>query len=157
MPAFDQTFNNTVNRNHNSIKTNSPSIVSILHFNDCYNVESRPDEPSGGAARLVTAFNAYRDCDPLVLFSGDIMSPSIMSTFTKGEQMIPVLNALAVDCAVFGNHEFDFGVDHLKSWMGRTSFPWLMSNVYDHKTNRPINDAMVWHIIDRNNKRLGII
>ncbi|CAG2165476.1 unnamed protein product [Oppiella nova] len=120
-------------------------------------IQSRPDEPSGGAARLVTAFNAYRDCDPLVLFSGDIMSPSIMSTFTKGEQMIPVLNALAVDCAVFGNHEFDFGVDHLKSWMGRTSFPWLMSNVYDHKTNRPINDAMVWHIIDRNNKRLGII
>ncbi|CAG2122874.1 unnamed protein product, partial [Medioppia subpectinata] len=85
------------------------------------------------------------------------MSPSIMSTFTKGEQMIPVLNALSPDCAVFGNHEFDFGVAHLDSWMKRTSFPWLMSNVYDNKSNRPFSNGKVWHIIDRHNKRFGII
>ncbi|XP_054168581.1 mannosylglucosyl-3-phosphoglycerate phosphatase-like [Oppia nitens] len=161
MPAFDETFNNTINKsisdNDIIIKTNKTSIVSILHFNDCYNIESRIDEPSGGAARMVTAFNSYRDCDPLVLFSGDIISPSIMSTFTKGEQMIPVLNALGINCAVFGNHEFDFGVDYLNSFMQRTNFPWLMSNVYNPKTNRPINNANIWHIIDRNDKRFGII
>ena len=29
-----------------------------------------------------------------------------MSTFTKGEQMVPVLNKLGVHCAVYGNHDF---------------------------------------------------
>ena len=29
-----------------------------------------------------------------------------VSTFTKGEQMVPVLNKLDVRCAVFGNHDF---------------------------------------------------
>ena len=29
-----------------------------------------------------------------------------VSTFTKGEQMVPVLNRLGVHCAVYGNHDF---------------------------------------------------
>lgn len=29
-----------------------------------------------------------------------------VSTFTKGEQMIPVLNSCGVHCAIYGNHEF---------------------------------------------------
>ena len=29
-----------------------------------------------------------------------------VSTFTKGEQMIPVLNKIGTHCAVFGNHDF---------------------------------------------------
>lgn len=29
-----------------------------------------------------------------------------VSTFTKGEQMVPVLNKLDVRCAVYGNHDF---------------------------------------------------
>lgn len=33
---------------------------------------------------------------PLVLFSGDAFSPSVMSTVTKGKQMPPILNALGV-------------------------------------------------------------
>ena len=29
-----------------------------------------------------------------------------VSTFTKGEQMVPVLNAVGTTCAVYGNHDF---------------------------------------------------
>ena len=36
--------------------------------------------------------------------------PSILvysvSTFTKGEQMVPVLNSCGIHCAVYGNHDF---------------------------------------------------
>ncbi|GFR03319.1 metallophos domain-containing protein [Trichonephila clavata] len=80
--------------------------VTILHFNDCYNVESQSSEPVGGASRFCTALKSFNDLDPLILFSGDIFAPSIMSTFTKGEQMIPVLNSFGVHCSVFGNHDF---------------------------------------------------
>ena len=33
-----------------------------------------------------------------------------MSVYTKGEQMIPVLNMIGTQCAVFGNR--DFGKDY---------------------------------------------
>lgn len=29
-----------------------------------------------------------------------------VSTFTQGEQMVPVLNSIGTHCAVFGNHDF---------------------------------------------------
>lgn len=64
--------------NEKSINEQSHSIiVSILHFNDCYNVEQREIEPAGGAARFKSALLSYQQCDPLVLFSGDILGPSI--------------------------------------------------------------------------------
>lgn len=72
----------------------------------------------------------------MVLFSGDCFAPSLcksiyfrffsefvifvlqyltifyfdclyeVSTFTKGEQMVPVLNHVGTACAVYGNHDF---------------------------------------------------
>ena len=47
-----------------------------------------------------------------------------VSTFTKGEQMVPVLNKLDVRCSVFGNHDFDFGIDTLMGHVEKTNFPW---------------------------------
>lgn len=52
-------------------------VVTILHFNDCYNVEPRTLEPAGGAARFKSALKSFDSCHPIVLFSGDILGPSI--------------------------------------------------------------------------------
>jgi len=51
--------------------------VTIVHFNDVYNIESRTQEPVGGAARFVTAVSQLASSNPLVLFSGDAFNPSI--------------------------------------------------------------------------------
>ena len=52
--------------------------ITILHFNDVYNVEGRGVEPVGGAARFLTAIKSVsKECEPLILFSGDIFAPSI--------------------------------------------------------------------------------
>ena len=55
----------------------SPQVVTILHFNDVYNIEARDIEPKGGAARFVTAVNSFNDLNPMVVFSGDAFAPSI--------------------------------------------------------------------------------
>lgn len=129
--------------------------ITILHFNDCYNVEAGPK--SGGAAGFLTAINQYKHLNPIILFSGDILSPSFMSTFTKGEQMIPVLNDIGVHCAVFGNHEFDYGVDNLIEFVKRTTFPWLLSNVIDKETSNQLGDGQVFHVIERSGVKFGLI
>ena len=38
----------------------------------------------------------------LVLFSGDLFSPSIESTVTRGSHMVPIMNYLAPDVALTG-------------------------------------------------------
>lgn len=151
--AKNETY--TLERDSSLDTTNECDIISILHFNDCYNIEPGPQ--SSGAAGFLTAINQLRHLNPMILFSGDIMSPSFMSTFTKGEQMIPVLNDIRVDCAVFGNHEFDYGVDNLIEFVKQTTFPWLLSNVIDKETNNQLGDGQIFHIIERSGFRFGLI
>lgn len=67
----------------------------------------------------------------LVLFSGDLFNTSVESSITRGAHMVPVVNAMNVDVAVLGNHEWDFGYPHLQTLLSRTNFPWLFSNVVD--------------------------
>lgn len=137
--------------------THSNQLV-ILHFNDVYNVESRPlVEPVGGAARFCTAMKSFDHLNPLVLFSGDAFSPSMLSTFTKGEQMVPVLNSLRTQCAVLGNHDFDHGLEVLSDWVAKCQFPWLMSNVVDNETGRPLGDGRITHVLHWCGHRVGLL
>lgn len=125
-----------------SITTNGNSekkTLTILHYNDVYNIDQQvKSEPRGGAARFCTAIKSFKHHNPLVLFSGDAFNPSMLSTFTQGEQMVPVLNSVGTDVAVFGNHDFDFGLEVLQKWVEKCNFPWLMSNVIDNETGRPL-------------------
>ncbi|KAF2359498.1 Calcineurin-like phosphoesterase domain ApaH type, partial [Trinorchestia longiramus] len=132
-------------------------FISLLHFNDVYNVEEQSSEPLAGAARFKTALDSFKNKDPLILFSGDIFAPSIMSTFTLGEQMVPVLNKFGVHCSVYGNHDFDFGLDRLIELAGKTDFPWLMSNVVDNETGRPLADGCVTHTICWHGWTIGFV
>jgi putative 5'-nucleotidase (fragment) len=48
----------------------------------------------------------------------------------------------------------DFGIENLLPFMQKTNFPWLMSNVLDIETNRPLADAQVTHIVEAAGKRV---
>ncbi|KAA3675096.1 5'-nucleotidase [Paragonimus westermani] len=139
---------------------NNPHIVSldILHFNDVYNVEGRTTEPVGGAARFYTALKEHGAGETaVVLFSGDALSPSMLSTVTQGRHMPTVLNALLVDCAVLGNHDLDFGLDLMYECIEKSRFPWLNTNVFDMDTNKPLSGAPDHHIVEHGGLTIGLI
>ena len=53
--------------------------LTIIHFNDVYEIEEEKTEPIGGAARFCTALELEQSKNKtknLVLFSGDGFSPS---------------------------------------------------------------------------------
>ncbi len=56
--------------------------LTILHFNDVYNLEEKKKEPVGGVARFKTAIQSFKHLDPLLLFSGDLFLPSLCITFS---------------------------------------------------------------------------
>ena len=53
------------------------AALTIIHFNDVYNIEAQEDEPLGGAARLAAYVKSCDSLNPLVLFSGDALNPSL--------------------------------------------------------------------------------
>ncbi len=59
--------------------------LTIIHFNDVYNLSESAIEPVGGAARFVSAVRALADRKPLILFSGDCLGPSGLAKTWKGK------------------------------------------------------------------------
>lgn len=116
-------------------------LLRIIHFNDVYDLQPGDKEPVGGVARFKTAIDQYRKSNTLVLFSGDVFSPSLLSNDYNGTQMIEPMNAFNIDVACFGNHDFDFPIDEVMELKRQTNFPWLLTNVFDNKTGGRMGDA----------------
>ncbi|KAH8738699.1 nucleotidase (5'-nucleotidase/2'-cyclic phosphodiesterase) of the calcineurin superfamily [Cryptosporidium ryanae] len=130
--------------------------ICILHFNDVYNIEE-DSEGCGGVSRFVEALKSFHSANPLLLFSGDVFNPSIMSVTTKGRHMVPFLNMMRVHTACFGNHDFDFGIDHLEYLTGSCNFQWILSNVYDLYTGEPLANARTYRLFEWQGRRIGIM
>ena len=129
-----------------------------------YNIEPSDRDPVGGAARFVTLIKSIKSAaavagkaDPVVVFSGDAFNPSLMSTVTKGKQMVPCLNNMNIDVACIGNHDLDFGIDNLESLVAETKFPWLMSNVKYIPNGQNLANGETYVIVERSGRRLGFI
>ncbi len=105
--------------------------LRILHINDVYEIS--PKRGKGGMAPLMTLLKQERAGAKhhVTTLGGDLISPSVMSGLTKGRQMIEMMNAIGVDLAGLGNHEFDFGNDILDERMGQSKFTWIATNVLD--------------------------
>jgi 2',3'-cyclic-nucleotide 2'-phosphodiesterase (5'-nucleotidase family) len=102
-----------------------------MHFNDDYQLGPVDQGKAGGLDRLATVVNRVRASDPeaLLLFAGDLISPSVESTLFRGAQLIDGLNQLGVDVATLGNHEFDYGPQELQKRLAESQFPWVVTNV----------------------------
>jgi 5'-nucleotidase len=115
--------------------------LTLLQLNDVYSTV--PVDGAGGLARVATLKRnlAAAGRTPFLVLAGDFLSSSVASTVFKGEQMIAALNAAGLDLATLGNHEFDFGVDLLVQRMGEARWQWVVSNVVDISTGKPIGGA----------------
>ena len=71
------------------------------------------------------------------VLSGDALSPSPLGAAildgdeVAGRQMVAVLNAMGLDFATFGNHEFDLSKDQLRQRLMESTFTWISSNITD--------------------------
>jgi 5'-nucleotidase / UDP-sugar diphosphatase len=115
--------------------------VTFLQINDVYTTV--PIDGLGGLARVATLKQrlAAAGKTPVLVIAGDFLSPSVASSVFKGEQMIAALNAAGLDFATLGNHEFDFGSDFLIQRMAEAKWQWVVSNVIDTNTGKPIGNA----------------
>ncbi|KAI1434211.1 Metallo-dependent phosphatase [Xylaria sp. CBS 124048] len=123
---------------HSGSDDGLPPDLRILHYNDVYHVDSSSSEPVGGAARFMSLVKHYREGtqfkdqpELLTFFSGDAFNPSLESSCTKGDHMVPLLNVIGTTAAALGNHDLDFGVLKFRNLASKCTFPWLVANVLD--------------------------
>ncbi|KZP23681.1 Metallo-dependent phosphatase [Athelia psychrophila] len=146
------------------------NTLQICHFNDVYRVTPQKLSPSSSDTIDVTQFATMLDDirgewpqradgkrEGLVLFSGDVFSPSTESSVSRGSHMVPVMNVLAPDVSLVGNHDFDFGYSHLTKLIQDTTFPWLLSNIIDSNTSQVPESTQEFHVLERNGIRIGVI
>ncbi|KAI6036873.1 Metallo-dependent phosphatase-like protein, partial [Pisolithus microcarpus] len=137
--------------------------LPILHWNDVYRVTPQKVSPDSTETIDVTQFASLLDNirnqwatrsdgarDGLSLFSGDLFSPSMESTVTRGSHMVPIINELAPDVALTG-------YPHLSTLVQDTRFPWLLSNIIDEDTGRVPAHLQQFQMVERVGLRVGII
>lgn len=111
----------------------SPSTtLTVLYTNDEHGwMEGM--EASHGAANIYTLWQEQEgyqtDGNFLILSGGDNWTGPAVSTWTAGESMVDVMNAMHYDASAVGNHEFDFGLEALRQRTSEASFPYLSANI----------------------------
>jgi len=103
--------------------------LTLLGVGDVYNFAE--EDGRGGFARLNAVARAERAANPntLYLFDGDMLSPSLLSGFDKGQNTIDLTNLVPFDLAVPGNHEFDFGPENFAEKLKASKYPWAAINI----------------------------
>jgi 2',3'-cyclic-nucleotide 2'-phosphodiesterase (5'-nucleotidase family) len=132
--------------------------LTFLQINDAYALGPVDGGRRGGLARLATLVREVKRENPNTIFAigGDFLSPSVESTFLHGAQMVAALDAVGLDFATFGNHEFDFGPAVLAERMKESKFRWLSANVVDRSSGRPFGGASPDTLLMLGGVRVGV-
>lgn len=105
--------------------------VTVIYTNDEHGYMQGTREGLG-ADTLVELWrkeHGYRpDGNFLLLSGGDNWTGPAISSWTSGESMTEVMNAMGYDASALGNHEFDFGLDELKQRIQQANYPYLSAN-----------------------------
>lgn len=121
--------------------------VTILHTNDLHaHVEPflfrglDANRKVGGFANITTYVKSVKEQEKgkrevLFLDAGDYFTGPYISSLTEGEAVIDIMNTMGFDAATIGNHEFDHGWENGREKLKQATFPLLLGNVYEDKTD----------------------
>ncbi len=131
--------------------------LTILHTNDLHSRLSPLANHHGGFAYLASVIRQQREgcTDCIVLNAGDLAQGTPVSTIYKGAPVFEIANLLGFDAFALGNHDFDYGWQQTRRFIGMSKYPMISSNIVDAQ-NRLFTEKP-WLILKVNGLRIGII
>jgi len=114
----------------------------------------------GGVAALkvwVDGLARECGCPSIRLDAGDEMQGTAISNFSYGRASIEALNAIGLDAAAIGNHEFDWSVDTLRARMKDAHYPFVSANITDSTGTARPEWAEPWTLVQRNGVKVAVI
>lgn len=128
----------------------------ILHTNDTHGRIQLGKDNSVGLTTLAALKDACiaAGAEVLLFDAGDTFRGTTLATYNEGETIGKLMNALGYDAMVTGNHDYEYGANHLVELANKLKFPVLGSNVIDLTTNHLLFREHV--LIEKNGVTYGI-
>lgn len=124
--------------------------VTIIHTND---IHAQIDD----FAKLAAYKQQEEDASDILFYvdAGDIFSGNPVVDMNKGEPMVDLLNQAGLDLIGIGNHEFDYGQDHLKERMEQAEFAFLSANTEVVDTDLP--QPAPFEVFEKDGVKFGFV
>ena len=132
--------------------------IDFYNFNDLHGkFEDSDDNP--GVDELTTYLENRLGIDEHTVFisSGDMWQGGTASNGTQGRIVTDWMNYLGFEAMALGNHEFDWGVDAIRTNVELADFPILAINIYDNSTGKRADFCEPSVLIERGGVQIGII
>lgn len=137
--------------------------LTVLHTNDMHChldpfPESNAEYPGqGGMIQLASEVNRIRkENQNVILFdAGDMFQGTPYFNYFKGDLIMKVMSKMGYDAGTVGNHEFDNGLEDIRSAFQFANFPIVSSN-YDFSDTILAGQIHSHHIIKKNGLKIGI-
>jgi len=151
-----------------AVRTRDSTLLRVLTITDLHGqLESRvwdwsQGRPVGGVAALKPWLDSLAracGCTSVRLDGGDEMQGTALSNATFGRGTVAALNALDIDAAAIGNHEFDWTIDTLRQRMREAKYPYVSANITmsgGGGTARP-DWATPWSLVSKYGTRIAVI
>ena len=133
--------------------------IVVLSINDFHGALA-PAGKNVGAVKLVDAIKTEKAKNPegtIIVSAGDNYQGSAMSNLMYGEPVSAVFKEMGIELSAVGNHEFDWGVDRISKWAEDGGFDFVCTNIYDKRTNQPVDWAEPFAIIEKEGVKVGFI
>lgn len=111
----------------------------------------------GGYARIAGLLRSIREERPgavITLDNGDTLHGTYPVVHSKGEALVPILNAVGLD-GMTAHWDFAYGPDHLRTLAARLGYPLLAINCYVKKGGQLLFPPFC--VLERGGIRVGII
>ncbi len=134
--------------------------LTILHTSEHHGtalpIERRGAPRVAGLAARATLVESIRGevGDLLLVDSGDILIGSAMSSFFRGKPDILGMNLIGYHAMATGNHDFDFGLEHLAGLQSLADFPLLCSNLRAPEQTLPCRP---WAVVPVGDLTVGLL
>lgn len=85
----------------------------------------------GGFANITTLVKQEKVKNKATFYfdAGDYFTGPYISSLTKGQAIIDIMNTMPFDAVSIGNHEFDHGWDNLLRQLSKANFPVLLGKL----------------------------
>jgi 2',3'-cyclic-nucleotide 2'-phosphodiesterase/3'-nucleotidase len=133
--------------------------IVILSINDFHGALA-PAGKNVGAVKLVDALKTEKAKNPegtIIVSGGDNYQGSAMSNMLYGEPVSAVFEEMGIELSAVGNHEFDWGINRINKWAEDGGFTFVCTNIYDIRTNEPVDWAEPFVIIEREGVKVGFV
>ena len=144
--------------------TSSTTTITILYTNDIHG-HINPfrlsdfDILKGGFASLATYIKKIREEEKelIILDAGDVYQGGIESAKSMGKEIMQIMNDIGYTAITLGNHEFDYGIEHLKELKNLSKFHFLNCNILNKNTGKLLDFVEPYIIVNIKGKKIGII